>query len=282
MDQTLSFVKSLDPMLVVLVLFEMKLEESRAYQSLDRALAKTDERCQLFAYDNSSRAGALPDQGRWQIQYHHDPSNPGVSKAYNQAFTWAEGNNKKWLLLTDQDTTFPDDIFEQYKVSQANFPQCQIFAPLLIDERGLISPFRKRNSSGKRLATIKPGLHPLDKIHAVNSGLLVSMSLFRAAGGYDERLRLDFSDFSFFRRASRITSSLAVVEARCLHQHSSSARGNLQEAMERFRTYLRGSKIMAAEENPFPFRFRSFLRALKLSLRYRSLRFIGTFISGAP
>ena len=44
----------------------------------------------------------------FRIHYISDPTNPGVSKAYNVGFELARQLNKKWLLLLDQDTVFPD------------------------------------------------------------------------------------------------------------------------------------------------------------------------------
>jgi rhamnosyltransferase len=275
-------VNSPEHIVTVLVLYEMSLEESPAYQSLGRALEKTGEQGNLFVYDNSKVSGIIPSQNQWKIQYQHDPSNPGVSKAYNQAYEWAKSHGKKWLLLADQDTTFPMDAFAQYRVSLAAFPQCLIFAPTLVDQKGLLSPFRRRVASGRRLNHVAPGLHPLTQLQAVNSGLMVSTALFGAAGGYDERLRLDFSDFEFFRRIAKQTSHLAVVNVSCEHQHSSSRSANLDAAITRFRSYLHGSGIMAKTEGVLAYRARAFLHAARLSIQHRSAVFIETLLSDGP
>lgn len=275
-------VNSPENIVTVLVLYEMSLEESTAYQSLGLALEKAGGQGQLFVYDNSTVAGIVPSQNRWQIHYRHDPSNPGVSKAYNQAYEWAKSNGKKWLLLTDQDTTFPVDTFEQYRISMKNFPQCQVFVPLLADQKGLLSPFRRRGPTGKRLNHVVTGLHPLSRLQSVNSGMMVSLALFGEAGGYDERLRLDFSDFEFFRRLEPKTTHLAVVNVTCKHQHSSSPGANLNAAVTRFRGYLQGSQIMAVTDDFLAFRIRAFLHAARLSFHYRSSVFIKTLFSERP
>ncbi len=268
-----------DQILVVLVLYGMKLEESQAFQSLDQALQETDGKGQFFVYDNSLSQSPIP-QSRWPMEYRHDPSNSGVSRAYNKAHEWAVANNFKWLLLADQDTSFPSDIFNQYRGSMESFPRCQLFAPLLIDGAGLLSPFKRRPASGKRLVNISAGLHRLNEIQAVNSGLLISVDLFGVTGGYDKKFHLDFSDFDFLDRAALKTPHLTVIHARCIHQHSDSVPTSLHAAVDRFNGYLKGSGIMAVRGNAISFRFRALARAIHLSLRHRSLQFISSFFSG--
>src|SRR5579859_5229563 len=85
--------------LVVLVIYKMKIAESPAYQSLTAELICSKKSAALFFYDNSPQPQeSLVDQC-WTTYYHHDPSNPGVSKAYNEGFKKAKALNKKWLLL---------------------------------------------------------------------------------------------------------------------------------------------------------------------------------------
>lgn len=267
-----------DELLTVLVLYEMKLEESMAYQSLGRALECEGATGQLFVYDNSRVAQPLPSKSIWQVQCHHDPTNPGVSRAYNQAYVIAKKLGKKWLLFADQDTTFPESIFEKYNWAMATFPECQVFAPLIIDRDGLISPFKQRMASGKRLHKIETGIQSLNDLQAVNSGLMVSTRIFDSAGGYDERLRLDFSDFDFFKKLQSHTPHMVVVDAECRHELSSATKGNVNSAITRFKLYLQGSRVMAEHDGRFVFTLRAFLRALNLSFRYRSVRFIGSFL----
>jgi GT2 family glycosyltransferase len=273
-------VNFIDQTVVALVLYEMKLEESPAYQSLSRALEQAGGTGYLFIHDNSRESRGLPSQSPWQIEYRHDPSNPGVSKAYNQAHKWAEQHQKIWLLLADQDTSFPLDIFQHYLAAIHSFPDCLLFTPLLKDRKGILSPFRRSTASGRRLNHVEPGLHPLSELQAVNSGLMVSSALFRASGGYDERLPLDFSDFSFFRRVAGLTSRMAVLNATCQHQHSSAPGASLHSATTRFKSYLHGSGIMAEKGDTFPFRMSALLHALRLTIRHRSLIFIKTLRSG--
>ena len=113
----------------------------------------------------------------------------------------------------------------------------------------------------------------------INSGLLIDLETFESAGGYDERLRLDFSDFIFLKRLKRCIQDIIIINAECSHELSSSRKGTLSHALNRFEIYLKGTKVMRHKESAFVFVYTAFLRAIKLSIRYRSGKFIGSFLS---
>ncbi len=201
-----------------------------------------------------------------------------VSRAYNQAFLVAKKLDLEWMLFADQDTVFPEGIYESYQQGISAFTNCDVFAPQLIDSKGIISPFRKGLTSGKRLNHAITGKRSLLQYQAINSGLLVSMKIFNTAGGYDERLKLDFSDFDFFKRLRQHTQSIVFLGSECKHEHSSTQPKNLDNAITRFKAYLDAITVMKTGSLGFMFPIRAFLRALKLSLRYRSFQFIGTYL----
>ena len=105
---------SFDETLVVIVLYKDLLAQSESFKSLSEAIPKSI-RISLFVFDNSPTRGALPHSDAWDITYQHEPSNIGVSLAYNEAFKLASQLQKKWLLLADQDTKFPATLFSDYQ-----------------------------------------------------------------------------------------------------------------------------------------------------------------------
>lgn len=268
-----------DEILTVLVLYEMKLEDSPAYQSLSLAMERGQKKSPLFVYDNSALAQSPPVTSIWSVCYYHDPTNPGVSRAYNHASSHAKSHHLKWLLFADQDTSFPENIYECYQQSISTYRDCHVFAPQLMDKKGIVSPFQPGAASGKRLKKITPGRKSMNGIQVVNSGLMVDRKIFESVAGYDERLRLDFSDFMFFRKLQLRTQHIVIIDAACKHELSSTEKISLRSALGRFKIYLQGSSVMGREESPVAFAFRAFLRAIKLSVRYRSIRFIGSFLS---
>lgn len=264
--------------LTVLTLHEMNLEESPAYATLCKALEATQQKGRMFIYDNSAAAQAVPVNHHWMIDYTHDATNPGVSRAYNQALLAAKQHHLKWMLLADQDTHFPINIYDCYSRSVNSHPDCKVFSPVLIDSKGVLSPFQVGTTSGKRFRKIIPGKKSLEEVQSINSGLLIDVALFETVGGYDELFRLDFSDFNFFKRLKQFTNNIIIVDALCRHEHSSTEKTTVNKALNRFKIYLEGSALMSRGNSVFLFQFRALLRAVKLSLQYRSSRFIGSFL----
>ncbi len=271
-----------DDILVVLVLYNTTLNETPAYKSLSAARRTSHAKGHLFVYDNSKEGQSISVTESWEVTYRHDPSNPGVSKAYNQAGAFAAAKGLPWLMLADQDTEFPLNIFTRYIEARIVESECAIFAPLLIDTFGIVSPFRQRFGRGLRQKQISFGKVHFDGLYAINSGLLISSKLFGAVGGYDERVRLDFSDVNFFHKIKSKATYFTVVNAVCQHTLSSSQETKLSDAVNRFTIYLEGSRITGRVFGRSIF-FESYamLRALKLSLRYRSFAFFESLFSRA-
>jgi GT2 family glycosyltransferase len=267
--------------LVVLVLYKQKLIESTSFQSLMQAWPAAAD-LKLVVYDNSPEGqpmAGLPET--ISLEYIHDPSNPGVGKAYNCAGRIAREEGYRWMMLLDQDSQLPANLFRRYDEAIKAFPQAMVFAPKMFDQRGLLSPFRNGRTSGRRLSDITPGLHPLGDVAIINSGMLIPVSAFHQAGGYDERLRLDFSDIHFLGQLSRLTSDLVVVDASGQQNHSDNTT-LFGEALLRFNHYITAARIMGqVERATFAYRLQTMGRALKLSLRYRSLRFLHTALTAS-
>lgn len=66
----------------------------------------------LFIYDNSP----LPQEDALFLQqnvtYRHNPDNPGLATAYNEAIAFSQANQCELLLLLDQDTEVPASYFD--------------------------------------------------------------------------------------------------------------------------------------------------------------------------
>ena len=186
------------------------------------------------------------------------------------------------MLLADQDTCFPVDIFDRYHEARRAEPDSHLFAPILVDDMGIVSPFKLGIVGGKRLKSITPGKMNLRETCAINSGLLLSVDLFERAGGYDERIRLDFSDHNFFRKLRPLVSQFITLDIICRHTLSSSRDAKLKDALSRFIIYIEGSRTAGREfGNALLFECYAFLRAVKLSWRYRSFRFVGSLLRSA-
>jgi rhamnosyltransferase len=274
-------VQNSDDILTVIVLYHLNLQDAPAFKSLTAARRPNNVKGELFIYDNSPDRQVIAPTELWNVHYVHNPSNPGVSKAYNEASVHAMSLGMKWMLLADQDTYFPFDIFDRYHLACAEH-HGGLFAPILVDDGGIVSPFTQRFGRGTRLKIHPVGKMNLNDACAINSGLLVSLDLFRKAGGYDERVRLDFSDIHFFQKLKPFTEHFVVLNVVCRHTLSSSPETKLKDALNRFIIYLEGSRITGrAFGNALLYECNAILRAIRLSWQYRSLRFFGTLFSRA-
>lgn len=269
----------LDELLVVLVVYEMKIVNSPAYHSLTEALVKRDCAAALFVYDNSTSAQTPPEHAAWSINYFHDPSNPGVSRAYNEGHRFAKGKNKKWMLLTDQDTVFPAIAFDEYQKSIFKF-QPQMVAPILVDQFGIVSPFKFRFGGGRRLRQVPKNITlSLDEFYFVNSGLLISVDSFEQVNGYDEKFPLDFSDLDFAFRLRQVIGSFVIADFECTHELTSVLSAKMNEALARFDGYVVASRAFKMKHRLGNWLFlRALTRAIKLSWRFKNFKFMIVFI----
>src|SRR5579871_615533 len=263
-------------LMVIIVIYNMKLDESPAFRTLTHALQNSRQQASLFVYDNSSQTQNV-SSSVWFVTYVHDPSNPGVSKAYNEGFARAKAQRKKWMLLADQDTTFPEDIFEVY---ERESHRCAVVVPQLFDQRGIVSPLKFYFGGGQRQSKVSTEALKLNDYFFHNSGLLVAADVFEKAGKYDENLPLDFSDFSFVQRLKSVADSFVVADCQCQHKLASTSPVHVGERLHRFSSYLASAKYFKKNYKPNDWLIscRLFLRAVKLSIQYGSLKFLAQYL----
>jgi len=261
----------LDDVLFVVVLYRKPAQESPPIQLLT-ALSLTSV---LFIYDNSPQPHDYPSQAT----YVHDPSNGGVSKAYNEAYKTASELEKKWMMLLDQDTSIDEGFLKVLAGSIAMHADACLFAPLLIDRRGVVSPFQWNGSRGIRLSRVGTTLG-LKYFRFQNSGLVVRSDAFAKVGGYDEEIDLDFSDIAFGERMRRITEKFVVVDYRLRHGFSETECVTADHALHRYQKFCRGAFALGRSlEKRWQFYLRALARGLKLSWRHKDASFLRIFFT---
>jgi GT2 family glycosyltransferase len=272
MEEKYSFEQFLNDTLFVLVLYEIPVEQSTAWQSLISENIQAD----VFIQDNSLRPQVITSD-QLKINYVHDVSNPGVSKAYNRAGVYGQELKKKWLILMDQDTRFPRDWTRKYWKGRLENLTYKLFAPKLISAH-IISPFKYWLTKGRRASDVQTGVLTLSSHFALNSGLMISLSLFRGCDGYDENFPLYFSDFAFLYRVKTLEAQMVVLDLEAYHDISFLKNESGEKKLSRFHSYCQGAKMMRKYTgNPMMIFLFSFGRALKLSLKYKSAGFISSF-----
>ena len=273
----------LDRVLAVLVLYRRRPEEAESLVSLGRSLAGCGGRLDLLVYDNSPEAmdpGAAPGEC-FRLSYCHDPTNPGVSRAFNEGARRARELGKEWLLLLDQDTRFPAEAITSYCRALSGHADLPLIVPRLLDHGRLCSPCGYRAGIGYLLNGAPAGELPLAGRGVLNSGMLVRLDAFVACGGYDERVRLDFADFVFLNRLRKHHDRGWLLDLDCGHGFSDSEARDEAAALTRFAGFCRDAR--AAATTPLLAAAHLFLalrRSLVLTWRYRTTAFVRQLFGG--
>ena len=121
--------------------------------------------------------------------------NVGLSRAYNRVISELEMNDCL-ICLFDDDTAVGNDYFKVLREDADRFPDVDIFAPVVKDGKGILSPCILRNLAGRRVRSV--GELPRYGISAINSGLAVRLRVFNDYR-YDEGQFLDYIDHAFIR-----------------------------------------------------------------------------------
>lgn len=206
-------------------------------------------------------------------KYHWRKDNPGVSANYNKAAEYAAANGYEWILLLDQDTSFPEDALSTYKDGINKYTDESVFIPMHKIKNGkYISPV---NSFKRTARNITSGIYQLKKYDIINSGMLIRVAEFISSGGYKEDVKLDFSDFQFIERLRKKVNSVVVLSINCI-QDFSYYEQDKSKLIDRFRIYC--ENVVHFETDSFckyaKITYLVIKHTLSLSIRCKSLVFV--------
>jgi glycosyltransferase involved in cell wall biosynthesis len=274
--------ESLNSVLAILVCYKQRIEAIETLTSLRRGLNEMSAQIDIVIYDNSPSPMLASDAvlpAEFRPRYIHDRSNPGVSKAYNQGAAVARNEGKKWLLLLDQDTTFPPEAIQQYLAGMREDSEAVMFAPILRAGAKYISPCKFSLGRGHSLSAVSPGALPFKKRSVLNSGMMVQLKAFDAVGGFNENIPLDFSDHDFCRRFGRLFRGVHILNITSLHGFSDAGRVETPSALARFAFFCRGARhSILTYGDIFSYSYAAFVRCIELSLKYRTLKFVPIYL----
>lgn len=260
-----------------MVLYQKRAEESETFLSLAKCLHGRPEKIDAVIYDNSPAPLWHDIEKQYdglRIHYISDPSNPGVSKAYNAGFELARQSHKKWLLLLDQDTVFPEGALAMYAVAIEKHAEPPLLAPMLVCDGKIYSPCRHVGNVNFPLHAIRPGMVPVKRLSLLNSGLCIRLDAFERVGGFNEMIPLDFADHDFMRRYREHFDSFALLNMVCVHGFSDKESLDVGKALARFRFYCLGAKnSIKGWTDAFSLFMVAFVRAQRLSTRFKDPRF---------
>lgn len=123
--------------------------------------------------------------------------NKGIAYAQNRGIEICEAQKADYVLLSDQDTVYPNRYIESFSY-YLNSSDADVFCPVFYDNiKGVYSPIM----TGK-FRSIEKSDVPLLVAHAIASGSLIRTDIFRAVGKMDEDLFIDYVDFEWCWRAT--------------------------------------------------------------------------------
>ncbi|BES62408.1 glycosyltransferase [Dysgonomonas capnocytophagoides] len=261
--------------LVVIVLYNESLLESKTYNTL---LCDSIDYDEIFIYDNSPVKQEVPSLSK-KYQYIHYPDNPGLSKVYNEAANYAATKGIDWLLLLDQDTSFPKGAWSSYLQAVEKFPYIKMFTPRHIIKSGrFISPvpYIYRFACSKTFVPI--GIASFEKFIPINSGMLVNVQAFIEVGGYNEAVTLDFSDTQFVERFTSKYKEFYILDCIC-SQDFSAETTNFTSLLNRFEIFCKCARN--CQKNRLVDKIQYFLvvlkRTISLSVKCKKVVFLRYF-----
>ncbi len=204
--------------LIVTVIYNQKITDTNVYKTL------LSEKEAVYIYDNSPAPQPVDNLPENWI-YISDPSNPGLSTAYNKAAGYASANGYDWVLISDQDTIYPPGALDSYRTSICEHQTYRMFIPKVrISDSIYLSPVKKRLYFARTSPTEPAsGEIALKKYAVINSGILVATDSFISCGGYNEKVFLDFSDFQFIERFASTYPKALVMDISCIQNFSNLA-----------------------------------------------------------
>ncbi|MDR2270634.1 MAG: glycosyltransferase [Sphingobacterium sp.] len=270
----------IDKILAIVVIYNKGLSDSETLISLGADIVREGSVLDLFIYDNSAiQQSGASIRGFNILNHHFDGENVGVSAAYNMGAKYAKALGKEWVLLLDQDTSFFPGALKEYCKNVEENSEVNLFSPIIKLASGVIfSPFKKIFKRGIALKEVSPIRYSLKRYAPVNSGILVRVAAFEMAGGYNEKVKLDFSDMEFISRFSNHNDNFKVINTICLQDFSNDIT-DVEVLNRRFAFFCDGVKNCRRKNvyEDFQYFVVVLIRLIMLMVRTRKTRFITTF-----
>ena len=253
-----------------------------------------DVSCNGNSGENAGRAESQITPSRYA--YFSMDGNAGLAKAYNAAIRLAE-NLVDYMLILDDDTGVPDDLFSHLRAGIDSNPDADILVPYVTDQKSLLSPNRRVNCLFFRMRR-RPDVFT-SRMSAINSGLVIRLRP-GAEPYFDEAQFLDCIDHLFIFRQIAGGARIRLYQAQFRQmffdqaphghdgQEGKTGHDGKDEAIEpdgqktreartllRFQYFVKDFRYFCKACSLHMWIAEPYLlfRAIKLSIRYRNLRF---------
>jgi GT2 family glycosyltransferase len=253
--------------LVVLVLYRMRAEESPAFTSLLGILSEDPvarDALELMVCDNTPYEQNAPEG--FSGVYVRDTRNPGLAKNYNRALEAAKERGIEWLLLLDQDTTltgsYVAEVCRETSMLAKESPVVA-FVPKLAERCVVCSPAEPPVWGPPRPIRANDEGPSDRRLFAFNSGAVLRVSAVLGMGGFSEAFPLDYLDHATFSKLQARGGRLHLLRSVLEHELSSNTESRSVAAVRRQESVLDAERRFYAEYGTVGQRWLRRVRLLK-------------------
>jgi GT2 family glycosyltransferase len=264
-------------LLVIIVIYNKPISKLYLIQNNNLSNSKTFD---IFIYDNSPKKQVIPDISNVKFHYVFNKNNAGVSKGYNCGIKKAKELCKKYVVLLDQDSQILFSNFENYLSLYNKYGDKYIYAPIMKNYNKIYSPGYINYFAGKvqkKKDFIYKEMYSLKDKSLINSGLFFDVTLVESIGTFNEKIKLDFSDFDFIEKYKKTNNNIILLNLFIEHNLSGDEGKDYHKEMLRYKYYCNGAKFFSMSSKKLKL-FPVFRRMLRLMVKYKSLHPIGVFI----
>lgn len=242
-------------LLVLIVLFNKRLEKCKTYISLSENLPLLNLPYEIIIYNNSPQ---IPiSQSGDEIEnciYINAERNEKLVGPYNYAWKYAIEKQFDWLMLLDQDTLLSDDYLKKIGEQIPNAGEnISAITPKVYSHNYQISPVILNKYTGA-FGLQKEWDNSSDKIGknsyltAINSGSVLRVQALTKINGFCEDFPLDFLDYWYFYEFYCAGYSVLPINTNLTHELSSISSYNFM-GEKRYVEYLKARGIYAKKTN---------------------------------
>lgn len=268
-------------LVVLIVLYKKKITDSETIQSLIKLIG-CNESFKVVIWDNSPEILSNDEKkvlycSFKNIEYKHSPENFSLAKIYNIIIK--DNQKADILLLFDQDSIITEEYFQLLKVAISQYPEINLFLPLVKQNDQVVSPGDFKFIKGKYWVKERYGIIEAKNKLAIASGMAIRFSYLigNEFSGFDERLKLYGIDSQFMLHYQKYNTCFFVISYILKHNLSFYEDEDVQMKIIRFHDFKYSSRTIVKSF--------SFIRLLLLnvllfynsicfSIKYRNIEFM--------
>lgn len=247
-----------------------------SYQTLCKSYknAHTENDLHVYVFDNTPDNLNTDFRTEFEgvkVNYFTKGKNKGLAFAYNFLGNIAFKEGFKRMVLLDQDTDLPVDIYGKYKFASSEY---KIWCPKVFDDGNLMSPSRYVNYRSYPIKIDNEVELELKDISLINSGMMIDLPFFNQIGGYNSNLFLDFCDHDFIIKVKRSQKKIGLIDCE-LHQDFSATSHTKEQALIRYKIFVTDLKVFYKNKSKLKiFYYLDLPHLIKLCYRFRTLQFL--------